>query len=83
MVGLVFRYSLVVFCPCEEGRGEERSSLFFLFVCGKVLFLSLVVSLGVGGFFSPSFGVKETKRKKRRRRGRRERVCNESFIQGP
>jgi hypothetical protein len=27
--------------------------------------------------------VKETKRKKRRRRGRRERVCNESFIQGP
>jgi hypothetical protein len=54
-------------------RGEERSSLFCLFVCGKVLLLSLVVSLGVGGFFFPSFGVKETKRKKRRRRRRRRR----------
>jgi hypothetical protein len=40
-------------------RGEERSSLFCLFVCGKVLFLSLVVSLGVGGFFFPSFGNKK------------------------
>jgi hypothetical protein len=41
----------------EERRGEDRSSLSFLFVClfvcGKVLLLSLVVSLGVGGFFFP------------------------------
>jgi hypothetical protein len=34
----------------EERRVEERSSLFCLFVCGKVFLLSLLVSLGVGGF---------------------------------
>ncbi len=38
----------------EERRGEELSFLFVcLFVCGKVLLLSLVVYLGVGGFFFP------------------------------
>jgi hypothetical protein len=71
-VGVQIVFGCFLFVRRGERRGEELSFLFVLFV-GRCCCCLLWFIWELGFFFSPSFGVKETKRKKSRRRRRRRR----------